>query len=110
MYFDDKYLCFVESTLERDYAKKLFLDNTPFIKPIDNSELFKIKKEKIVPPGQAFFNLSHRPDFIEFKNEKIVIVEVSGDINSEYEEQLAYKEKDYLNIVKKYSYVLYKKI
>ncbi len=69
----------------------------------------KLKKEKIVPPGQTLFNLSHRADFIEFKNEKITIVELSGNISCEYEEQLVDKEKDYFKITKNNSYVLYKR-
>lgn len=107
IYFNGIDFCCVESGRERKYAKELFLNKVPFIKPLDNSELFKIKKDKIIPPGQKMFNLSHRPDFIEFRDGKIVIIEVSGNMDEDYKEQLQDKEKDYKKIVENNSYVEY---
>jgi len=105
-------LCFVESDYERKYAKKLFLNNTAFLKPISNTEFARIKKEKIVDDVDKDKKpfLRYRADFIEFNNNKICLTEVSGFDNKDYISLLTEKEKEYQRLNDKFDYIEYKVI
>lgn len=110
IFFNDDYISFVESNYERVYAEYLYKQNITFIKPITNSEFNLVKKEKICNEDEKKFMLTSRPDFIEFIDDKVCVTEVSGYCNQEYKEQLEDKEIDYIELTKKHSYMLYKRV
>lgn len=90
VFFDSKQdvITFIESDYERNYAKKLFNQNTLFFKPITelNSELLDNK----------ISDVRYRPDFIEVDKNKIKIIEVSGFDNlEEYQNLMRDKIENY---------------
>lgn len=101
VYFDNNHLVFVDSGYERKYAKKLIGEDIPFIKPISDSCFYKLNgnfvnyQKEGDNPKRAF--LQYLPDFIEFANDKIDIVEVSGYDNIEYQNLMERKIKHYQN-------------
>lgn len=100
VYSDEKYLVFVDSGYERNYAHKLIQNNIPFIKPIQNSCFNRVKKDFVNYERsenvykRAF--LQFIPDFIEFSKDEITITEVSGYTDEKYLSHLDRKEKHYL--------------
>lgn len=101
VYFDNKYIVFVDSGYERKYAQELIKKQIPFIKPILSSCFNKVNSKFVnyqkqdLKPKRAF--LQFLPDFIEFKENEINIVEVSGYENIEYKNHLERKTKHYEN-------------
>lgn len=101
VYFDNENIVFVDSGYERKYAKKLLENKVPFIKPITDSCFYKVngkfvnyQKEDLTFRRIA---LQFLPDFIEFSENKIDIVEVSGYDNVEYKNLMDRKIKHYEN-------------
>lgn len=109
VYYDEENICFVESNYERKYAKYLYEQNITFIKPINNLEFQYIPSNKICP-NKSKFKLNNRPDFIEFKDGRVKIVEVSGYDDRNYLLQMVDKEIDYKKIQEQYDYVDYEKV
>lgn len=93
----EEYFSFVESDFERQYAISLIKSSTPFIKPVSGNELEQMAN-KWFPNGKPSFK-GFRPDFIEFHEDGIHIVEVCGyPDNQEYMRILAKKEEIYNNL------------
>ena len=99
VYFNKEYIVFVDSGYERNYSKTLLDDKKPFIKPLKNSCFSKIRGElvnyKINEDVSKRAFLQFIPDFIEFEKENIIITEVSGYENEDYQNHLKRKEKHY---------------
>lgn len=89
---NDKF-SFVESGLERDYAKRLMTMNIPFVKPINGHE-YETIGNKYYPNGRP--DLNYRPDFIEFHTNWVQVTEVCGfPDNEDYIKELNKKEVHY---------------
>jgi len=105
IYFQHNKISFVESDYERQYAKKLFTDNVPFIKPISdldfasvNGKFVDYNTDEVNEDNENILKRAHlkyRPDFIEFKSNRIFITEVSGYDDEKYIQLLIRKVKHY---------------
>jgi hypothetical protein len=92
-----EYFSFIESNLERQYATTLIESNTPFLKPVSGNEL-KSMSNRWFPCGKPYFK-GYRPDFIEFHDDGIHVIEVCGYAeNQEYMRILTRKEEIYNNL------------
>jgi len=81
-------MCFVDSEYERKYAKRLFESDVAFIKPISNNCFYKVKGDFVnyqIGKFEQRAHLIYRPDFIEFSEDDIKIVEVSGYNDENYQ-------------------------
>jgi DNA-dependent RNA polymerase auxiliary subunit epsilon len=100
-YFDNEHIVFVDSGYERKYAKNLLENKVPFIKPISDSCFYKINGKFVNYEKEDLkftrASLQFLPDFIEFSENKINIVEVSGYYNVEYQNLMDRKIKHYEN-------------
>ena len=101
VYFDNDSIVFVDSGYERKYAKNLLENKVPFMKPITDSCFYKINGRFVnYEKEDSNFtraSLQFLPDFIEFSENKIDIVEVSGYDNAEYQNLMDRKIKHYEN-------------
>ena len=101
VYFDNEHIVFVDSGYERKYAKNLLENKVPFIKPISDSCFYKINGKFVNYEKEDLkftrASLQFLPDFIEFSENKINIVEVSGYYNAEYQNLMDRKIKHYEN-------------
>ncbi|MCG3655412.1 hypothetical protein L5F23_01685 [Aliarcobacter butzleri] len=101
VYFDNDSIVFVDSGYERKYAKNLLENKVPFMKPITDSCFYKINGRFVnYEKEDSNFtraSLQFLPDFIEFSENKIDIVEVSGYDNAEYQNLMDRKIKHYKN-------------
>lgn len=117
IYFSTHHIAFVDSGYERKYAKRLFEERIPFLKPMSGNELYGITKElrnynyykdgriKSGPPY-----IKYKPDFIEFYGEYVLIVEVSGYDNQVYKKDLKIKAKHYKKLEVKTGIIRYKEV
>ena len=104
-------ITFVESDYEREYAKKLIDENTVFIKPISNDEIYNINPTLINPSCEFIPYINYHPDFLEFRDNKLIITEVSGFDNKEYTVHMNKKIRYYTNYIKnKERFFSFKKI
>jgi hypothetical protein len=108
VYFNEEYICFVDSGYERNYAEYLYENKIFFLKPISNDELETIYSSKL---GIDFYSKSFKlphivytSDFILFKNNEINIIEVSGYNDNAYKAHLTKKEDYYQLLHNKYSF------
>lgn len=105
------YITFVESDYEREYAKKLIDENIVFIKPISNDEIYNINPSLINSSCEFIPYINYHPDFLELRDNKLIITEVSGFDNKEYTEHMNKKIRYYTNYIKnKEMYFDFKKI
>jgi len=105
--------CFVDSDREREYAEYLTKNSISFLKPFGNDEFKYIKREKIILNNStaAKPRFYTRPDFLEFDNDKIKIVEVLGFMdNKEYVDHLSKKREEYEKLCKIYNFLEYKEV
>jgi hypothetical protein len=100
IFINDKNIVFVESNFERNYAKKLIDENTVFIKPISNDEVYKIDPKIINSKCKYIPEIKFHPDFLEFSNNKMIITEVSGFVDKDYKNHLEKKMRYYLKYIK----------
>lgn len=110
IYFDKENFSFVDSAYERNYAKRLFKENSTFLKPISNNEIDSIYPIKIGLPGvlNKIPHILPKADFLIFANRAINIVEVAGYLNdSEYVKHLEKKERYYQKLHDNYSFFTY---
>lgn len=101
VHFDNKHIVFVDSGYERKYAKQLLDNDIGFIKPITDSCFYKLNRnfvnyQKEGDNSKRAF-LQYLPDFIEFDNEHVNIVEVSGYDDVQYQNLMKRKIKHYEN-------------
>lgn len=96
--FENKF-SFVDSGLERRYARYLLENNIAFIKPINGNEHETLNKKYYI--DEKIPKLKFKADFIEYKNNFVKVVEVCGYCDDEeYMRHLENKEKYYDTLVR----------
>jgi len=94
IYSENQKISFIESNYERNYARQLFDNNIPFIKPMSDTDFSKVhsrfvnyetnERDKDNNKIWKRAYLKYRPDFIEFYENHIKITEVSGYEDEQY--------------------------
>jgi len=88
---------FIESGLEREYAREILDQNIAFIKPITGHEYETVANKQYANDERP--DLKFRPDYIEYRDEGVCIVEVCGYPDDEkYMRALEVKEKHYKSL------------
>jgi len=110
--FDEKRICFVDSSFERKYAIECYKNENKYamIKPLSNNEIDDILPPLIGLPYilQKIPHIDYKPDFLLFDGNTIEIVEVSGYSNRlDYIEHLEKKIRYYQKLCDNYSFFKY---